>query len=279
VIEAGSEFAGYRIERLLGTGSFGSVYLAEELNPQLQRKVALKILRSELAADEAFRERFFRESRIMARLEPHTGILSVYNAGESDGVLWIASRYVDGNDLRTLLEERGQLNPAHAASIADQIGKALDTAHRETIVHRDVKPSNILLSRDLEQAYLADFGLSKQAAGDPDDSLTRVGQFLGTVRYAAPEQLLGAEVTGSADLYSLGCVLFEMLAGRPPFTGETPAEILQQHLKQPVPRVSACATDCPPSLEKIVSSLLEKDPELRPLDAATVRPRICSGAM
>lgn len=258
----GGEFAGYRIENLLGSGSYGSVYLAEELNPQLQRKVALKILRPDLAADPSFRERFFRESRLVARLEPHPAIVSVYNAGEDQGLLWIASRYVDGVDLRAVLEHRGPFAPQRVARLVDQLAQALDTAHRDGIVHRDVKPANILMSRDLENAYLADFGLSKRLSESVDNSLTHAGQFVGTVKYAAPEQLSGGEVSGRTDLYALGCVAFEMLTGRAPFEGGIDS-VVSAHLQRPVPDVTAFAPEVPPAINDVIRMATAKRPDER----------------
>lgn len=255
-LESGTTFAGYRIDRILGSGSFGHVFLAEELKPQLQRKVALKVLRQELAADDAFRERFYRESLLVGRLDPHPGIVSVYDAGEEDGVLWIASRYVEGIDLRTLLEQRGRLEAEHVATITEQVADALDTAHAAGIIHRDVKPGNILLSQDLQRAHLADFGVSK-TIGQATEGLTTAGQFVGTVKCASPEQLTGKPLDGRSDQYSLGCVVFECLTGRPPFEGSVES-VTYAHVYHPLPDVTAFCPDLPTSVNAILRSGMGK---------------------
>jgi serine/threonine protein kinase len=223
----GTQFAGYRIEALLGRGGMGVVYAAE--NPRLGIRVALKVLAPELSDDEAFRERFVRESRLAAALN-HPGIITIYDAGEADGSLFIAMRYVAG-DLRETLRKDGPLPLARALAIVGQVGDALDAAHAERLVHRDVKPGNILLdaaaSGGPERAYLADFGLIKQVGSTLGSS--RTGQFIGTIDYMAPEQIENGPVDGRADLYSLGCVAFECLTGSPPFPRETDAAVLWAH--------------------------------------------------
>lgn len=262
VLPVGATLAGYRIERILGTGSYGTVYLAEELNPQLERTVALKVLRPTLGADASFRERFFRESRLVARLEPHPAIVSVYNAGEEQGLLWIASRFVDGTDLRVALETHGRLAPSLAGSLIEQVGGGLDVAHADGIVHRDVKPANLLLSSDLKRAYLADFGMSKNMESEAENSLTRVGQFVGTVKYAAPEQFGGEEITGRADQYSLACVAYEILTGQAPFDGDMRA-IMFAHAEKSLPDIRSVVPSLSRSANEVIQRAAAKDPGAR----------------
>ena len=211
----GTEIAGHRVASVIGRGGMSVVYLAEHL--RLRRRVALKILGPELAEDEAFRERFVRESRIAAGLD-HPNIVTVYDAGEADGVLYISMRYVEGTDLERLLRTDTRLDPARAISIVSQAAAALDAAHAEGLVHRDVKPGNILLTRDrrtsADHAYLSDFGVTKRM--HTGAGLTRTGQFVGTVDYVSPEQIRNDEVDGRADVYSLGCVLFRCVTGEVP---------------------------------------------------------------
>ncbi len=233
----GTEFAGHRIERVVGRGGASVVYLAEHL--RLGRKVALKVLAPHLADDEDFRERFIRESRIAAGLD-HPNIVTVYDAGEDGGSLYISMRYVEGRDLAKLLDAEGPLGPTRVVSILSQIASALDAAHAQGLVHRDVKPENILVEATtapgVDRAYLSDFGISKRTTSR--EGLTRTGQFVGTVDYVAPEQITGEPVDGRTDVYSLGCVLFECLCGRVPFAGETGVATIYSHLH-----------DRPPSLE------------------------------
>jgi len=207
----GSVLAGYRIERLLGRGGMSSVYLAEHL--RLQRKVALKLMAPELADDERFRERFLRESQLAASLD-HPNVVPVYDADEADGVLYIAMRYVEGSDLRELLRRHSPLPRARAVAIVGHAAAGLDAAHRRGLVHRDVKPGNILIGED-DHVYVSDFGLTKQASSQ--SGLTATGQLVGTVDYVAPEQIQGQPVDGRADLYALTCVLYEALVGAKPF--------------------------------------------------------------
>ena len=219
--------AGYRIEARLGRGGMGEVYRAVQLS--LDRRVALKVLPPKLAADDVFRRRFLRESRIAASID-HPSIIPIYETGEDGGLLYIAMRYVDGMDLSTLLRREGRLVPARAVAIMAQVASALDAAHARGLVHRDVKPGNILLAPpvfdgDAEHVYLVDFGLARS---DSDDrSLGGAGSFLGTPRYAAPEQAAGRPVDGRTDGYALGCVLYECLTGQPPFPGGSGEAVLR----------------------------------------------------
>ena len=253
----GTEVAGFRIESVLGQGGMGTVYVAEQSSPR--RTVVLKLLRPELSRDDAFRRRFVHESEAAASTE-HPNIVPIYAAGEADGALYIVMRYVDGQDLRDLITERGPLPPERATEIVSQVASALDAAHARGLVHRDVKPSNILLDRQ-GNAYLCDFGLIKRS--EVDTGLTKTGQFMGSIEYCAPEQIRGDEVDGRADVYSLGCVLFEALAGRPPFKRETEIATLYAHLEQTPPSLSSVAPDAPRDLDAVVNTALAKRPSGR----------------
>jgi predicted Ser/Thr protein kinase len=225
----GQAVSGYRIVRLLGRGGMGAVYLA--VDEQLDRQVALKLLLPELSEDESFRERFLRESRLAAGLE-HPNVVPIYQAGNADGTLFIAMRYVDGTDLKRLLADVGPLGAHTLASIAAQVASALDAAHRRGLVHRDVKPANVLLGAD-EHAYLSDFGLTKQSASQ--SGLTATGQLVGTLDYVAPEQVQGQQVDGRADVYSLACLLHECSTGRPPFRRDTDVATLWAQIQDAPP--------------------------------------------
>jgi YVTN family beta-propeller protein len=246
----GHTFAGYRIEGEIGRGGMGIVYRAVDLS--LERPVALKLIAPELASDEEFRRRFLRESRLAASLD-HPHVLPVFSAGEEDGQLYLAMRYVEGEDLKTLLASEGKLDPRRALRICGQISEALDAAHRRGLVHRDVKPANVLLDRGGE-AYLGDFGLTKPAGG----ASTRTGQLVGTLDYLAPEQIRGGELDGRTDQYALACVLYECLAGKPPFCRVTEAEVLWAHMQEapsPVPGY--------PTLDAVLERGLAKEKEAR----------------
>jgi DNA-binding beta-propeller fold protein YncE len=245
--ELGTQFAGYQIDDVVGRGGMGVVYRATEL--ALDRPVALKLIAPELAGDASFRERFLRESRLAASID-HAGILPVYTAGEADGELYLANRFVDGTDLRALLEQ-GPLRPERALALVGQVADALDAAHARGLVHRDVKPGNVLVDA-ADHCYLADFGLTKQLAdGDAGES----GLLAGSLDYLAPEQIRREEVTGRADQYALGCVLYELLAGAPPFRRETEARTLWAHMQEePTPLAGY------PELEPVLARVLAKEP-------------------
>ena len=217
-LEEGKVFAGHRIDGVVGKGGMGVVYRATQL--ALDLTVALKVMAPDLAYDDAFRERFRRESRLAASLDdPH--IVPVRHAGEEEGLLYVTMRLVEGPDLGLLLEREGPLEPARAVAVVEQIGSALDAAHGKGLIHRDVKPANILVDPQPSGlcAYLTDFGLTRRSVGS--SGLTRTGQWVGTIDYVAPEQIRGDEIDERADLYSLGCVLFQALTGHAPFEQES----------------------------------------------------------
>ncbi|HYY74242.1 MAG TPA: serine/threonine-protein kinase, partial [Solirubrobacterales bacterium] len=251
----GTTLAGYRIETLLGRGGMSVVYRAEHL--RLGRKVALKLLAPQLAEDERFRERFLRESRIAAALD-HPNIVPIYDADEAGGVLFIAMRYVEGIDLRGFLQREGRLEPKRALAFLAQLGSALDAAHAQGLVHRDVKPGNVLLAG--EHCYLADFGLTKLVSSV--SGLTATGQLVGTLDYLAPEQISGNPVDRRADLYSLACLLYECLTGAPPFRRESEAALLWAHVQEPPPPLGQADPKLRP-LEPVLARALAKSPEER----------------
>jgi serine/threonine protein kinase/DNA-binding CsgD family transcriptional regulator len=256
-LDLGSELAGYRIERLLGRGGMGVVYLATDL--ALDRHVALKVLAAERAEEEGFRERFLRESRLAAAID-HPHIVPVYAAGEADGLLFIAMRYVEGTDLAALLEHEERLEPERALAFAAEIAHALDAAHERGLVHRDVKPSNILIATHAgrEHCYLCDFGLTRKITAP--SSLTRAGELIGTVDYLAPEQIEGGPVDARADLYGFACVLYESLAGEPPFARENLLRALWAHVRDEPPSLSSRRRDLPAELDDVLATGLAKDP-------------------
>jgi ABC-type branched-subunit amino acid transport system substrate-binding protein/DNA-binding beta-propeller fold protein YncE/predicted Ser/Thr protein kinase len=250
VMGPGSTFAGYRVESLLGRGGMGVVYRATDLS--LQRPVALKLIAPELAHDERFRRRFLKEPRLAASLD-HPSVIPIYEAGERDGQLYLAMRYVHGCDLKTVLERERTLGPGRALRILTQIAGALDAAHRRGLVHRDVKPANILLDED-EHAYLTDFGITKQGGGASTDT----GEVAGTLDYLAPEQIRGEPVDARSDEYALACVLYECLGGAPPFRRQTQAESLWAHLQEEPPPLPGY-----PALDLVLRKALAKEKDDR----------------
>lgn len=250
----GAQLASYRIEQLIGEGGMSQIYLAEHV--VLQKKVALKLLGRELADDENFRERFLRESRLAAALD-HPNIVDIYDAGEADGRLFIAMRYIAGSDLRTQIKEQGALPPERALSILSQAAVALDAAHERGLVHRDVKPGNILLGAG-DHVYLTDFGVAKQNADRR--GLTRTGFFVGTLDYAAPEQIRGEQLDGRADVYAFGCLLYQCLSGKLPYERDSDVQVMFAHLEEPPPRLS---DDFPPALDAVVGKAMAKRREDR----------------
>ncbi len=259
----GTEIAGYRVEGLLGRGGMSVVYLAEDLS--LGRLVALKLLAPELVADERFRERFVRESRLAAALE-HPNIIPIFEAKEALGRLYIAMRYVPGTDLKGMLEREGRLSPGRTLAILSQVAGALDAAHERGLVHRDVKPGNILIARrsgteGAEHVYLSDFGLTKRALSD--SGVTATGQFVGTFDYAAPEQFEGRPLDARTDVYSLGCVAYQCLTGEVPFPRDQEAAAMYAHLMSPRPKVTDIRGDLPASIDPVVAKAMAKAPDER----------------
>ena len=250
----GSRVAGYLLERLVGVGGMAAVYQARD--ERLGRVVALKVL----AGDEALRRRFVREARAVAAVD-HPHIIPVYEAGEADGVQFIAMRFVAGGTLQGVIRDHGALPPRRAAAFISQVASALDAAHALGLVHRDVKPGNILVDARRggpEHTYLTDFGIARAmlSAG----TLTNAGQFLGTPDYAAPEQINGHPVDGRADQYALGCVAYEVLSGTVPFVREMPLAVLYAHLSTEPSQVTLVRPDLPLAVNEVLSTALAKVP-------------------
>src|SRR6266511_6052820 len=250
-LETGSRLGGYVIDGVVGRGGMGVVYRATEVT--LDRPVALKLIAPELANDAGFHERFLRESRLAASLD-HPGILPLYAAGEADGQLYIATRFVDGVDLRTLLVRSGPLPAERALNLAEQVADALDAAHARKLVHRDVKPGNVLVDAS-DHCYLCDFGLTTQVGAG---GTTVTGGLAGSLDYLAPEQIRREHVDGRADQYALACVLYELVSGRPPFRRETEAQTLWAHMQE-----EAGPMREQPELDAVVARALAKDPDDR----------------
>jgi tetratricopeptide (TPR) repeat protein len=253
----GTEFAGHRIEAVAARGGMGVIYRATHL--RLGRTVGLKLVASELAKDSSRRERFKRESRIAASID-HPNVIPVYEAGEEEGILFISMRWVDGTDLRTMVELDGPLDQARAANLISQVADALDAAHARNLIHRDVKPANVLVT-DQDHVYLTDFGLSRHVASE--DDLTSAGHWVGSVDYVAPEQIQGLPVSPRTDVYSLGCVLYELLAGRAPYVRETDIAKLWAHVNAAPPSLLPVRPDLPPKFDQIVRRATAKSPSQR----------------
>src|SRR3954453_2804394 len=246
---------GYSVEALIGRGGMGEVYRATD--ERLGRPVALKVLAEGVAGDDRSRARLLEESRRAASLD-HPNVVPVYEAGQAGGRLFLAMRYVAGIDLQALLRREGALEPARAIAIAAQVADALDAAHRRGLVHRDVKPSNVLLdhAHGRDHAYLADFGLTQSMSDrGPAD-----GQFMGTVDYVAPEQIRGDAVDGRADQYGLACLLFECLTASVPYRAASGMGALFAHLEEPVPRLSERRVGLPDELDDVFARALAQNP-------------------
>ncbi len=259
-LSEGDEFAGYRIERRLGRGGMGVLYLAVE--PGLERRVALKLIAPEAAADEVFARRFAEESKIAASIE-HPNVVPIYAAGEEDGIPFIAMRYVSGSDLGRRLAREGRLEPAAAAALIAQVGSGLDAIHAAGLVHRDVKPANVLLGETGgdDHAYITDFGVARNVS--TESGLTQTGRFVGTLDYVAPEQISGGTVDARADVYALGCLLFKLLTGDVPYPRDGEAARLYAHLNDPPPAPSLHATAVPMALDDVAIRAMSKTPEDR----------------
>ncbi|MEV5356565.1 serine/threonine-protein kinase [Streptomyces sp. NPDC086081] len=259
----GRQIAGYRIEQEIGRGGMAVVYRARDL--RLERTVALKLLAPELARNDTFRRRFTHESRAAAAID-HPHIVPVFEAGETDGVLYIAMRYVPGSDLRHVLDREGPLPPATAVRVAAQVASALDAAHEHGLVHRDVKPGNILVARGTdsdhpEHVYLTDFGLTKKSLSLT--GFTTVGQFVGTLDYVAPEQISGKPVDARCDVYGFACVVYEILAGHPPFLRDDDMALLWAHQYDEPPPLTDARPDVPPQADPVLAKALAKSPDDR----------------
>jgi serine/threonine protein kinase len=259
-LRIGTELLGYRVEELAGKGGMGAVYRATDL--RLRRQVALKVIAPHLANDERFRRRFLAESEVATSLE-HPHILPVYDAGEANGSLYIAMRYVEESDLKRLLREEGPLTPARTIRLLGEVADALDTAHARGLIHRDVKPSNILISGqgDAEHSYLADFGLTQRAG----EGVTTAGapRMVGTADYIAPEQIERDDVDARADVYALGCVLFECLTGQVPFQRDSDLAVLWAHMRTDPPLPSELNPELPTAIDRVLERALAKDPDER----------------
>jgi ABC-type transport system substrate-binding protein/predicted Ser/Thr protein kinase len=259
-VRTGAVFAGFRVESLLGEGAMGVVYLAKETSSG--RRVALKLLVPELARDDRFRRRFLRETELAASLD-HPNIVATYASGEEQGTLYLAMAYVEGSDLHKLLRREGSLEPERALALLEQVAAALDAAHAAALVHRDVKPGNVLVAStpDGERAFVCDFGLARHVSSV--SSLTSDRGFVGTIDYVPPEQIEGGTIDGRADVYSLGCVLYECLVGTRPFDRDTELSVLFAHLNDPPPRPTELRPELPEALDSVVATALAKSPAER----------------
>jgi serine/threonine protein kinase len=262
VLSPGSTFGGYQVESVVGLGGIGVLYRARQL--RLDRPVALKLVEPSVARDPVVRERLRREARAVAALD-HPNVVPLYEAGEENGTVYIVTRWVDGTELGTLLQRDGPLAPRQAAQAAAQIAAALELAHGKGLVHRDVKPSNVIMTTE-GHVYLTDFGLAKRA--ETAAGLTAADQMLGTVDYVAPEQIEGSEPDARSDIYSLGCVLYEMLTGEPPFGAQKGgmAKMWAHVNAEPAP-VRQRRPDVPPALDEVMRRAMSKSPDARPTAA------------
>jgi streptogramin lyase len=260
-LQPGSEFAGHRIEGLAGRGGMGVVYKATHI--ALDHVVALKVISPALAGDARFRRRFEEESRIAVSIR-HPNVVPIHHAGEEDGLLFVTMDLIDGSDLRGLLHVHERMDPVHAAGVISEVASALDAAHARGLVHRDIKPGNILIEGEgeAERVYLTDFGLARLV--EATTGVTATGAFVGTLDYVAPEQIRGERVDARADVYALGCVLFELLTGNPPFAArDDKVAKMYAHLQEEPPRVTLLRPELPRELDLVVGRALDKDPEKR----------------
>lgn len=259
-LEPGAVVAGFRVESFLGEGATGRVYLAR--GDESGEHVAIKLLDPELARDDRFRRRFLRETEIAAGLV-HPHVVPTLACGEEDGTLYLAMAHVGGRDLRDLLRAEGRIAPHRAVALLGQVADGLDAAHERGLVHRDVKPGNILVSGQggAERAYICDFGLARHLSSV--SSLTVERGFVGTIDYVPPEQIEGGEIGARADVYALGCVLFECLTGRSPFDRDSELAVVFAHLNEPPPRLSSLRPDLPAALDAVFETALAKAPDAR----------------
>jgi hypothetical protein len=271
-VNPGDKIAGYRLEEQIGQGGMAVVYRAHD--ERLDRRVALKLLAPGLAADTAFRTRFIRESRAAAAVD-HPNIIPVYDAGDAGGFLFIAMRYVSGGDVRSLFASGKVLSPARVWNIISQVAAALDAAHAHDLIHRDVKPANILLDaaggrntggkrnqlgNENDHVYLSDFGISKQTLAS---HLTSTGQFVGTLDYIAPEQIEGRETDGRADQYALACATYELMTGEPPYQRDLGLALINAHLAQPAPSLVSKRPELPGTVDQVLAKAMAKSPANR----------------
>jgi beta-lactam-binding protein with PASTA domain/tRNA A-37 threonylcarbamoyl transferase component Bud32 len=254
----------YEVVRGIARGGMSEVYLANDRH--LDRPVALKVLTSELSRDPSFVERFRREAQSAANLS-HPNIVAVYDWGQEEGTYFIVMEYIDGHSLRDILRAQTTLEGAQAAGIGAEVANGLSFAHKAGVVHRDVKPGNVLIEAN-GQVKVTDFGVAR---ADASDALTQTGSVMGTATYFSPEQAQGLVVDGRSDVYSLGVVLYEMVCGTPPFTGENPVSVAYQHVREPVPSLRERKADVPRVLEQIIMTALEKDPNRRYQSANDLR--------
>src|SRR3954453_17273932 len=257
-LEPGTVFAGHRIEMVAGRGGMGVVYKATQL--ALDRTVALKVIAAGLLEDQTVRNRFVRESKVAASID-HPNVIPIYYAGEENGIAYIAMRYVGGDDIRSLVRREGKLPAERAARLVAQIGAALDAAHAAGLVHRDIKPANVLLGPE-DHVYLTDFGLTKHVLSVAGS--TKPGHWVGTLDYVAPEQIRGERVDARADVYALGCVLYEMLIGSTPFAArDDKVAKMYAHLQEEPPRVRLRRPELPGEVDQVVGRALAKHPDDR----------------
>jgi serine/threonine-protein kinase len=235
----------------------GVVYRAEHLN--LRRRAAIKIIAPDLAESEGFRERFTREARVSAALQ-HPNIVTVYDAGEVDGLLYLAMQYIEGSDLAAMLREEGRLRPYRAIDVCRQVASALDAAHAAGLIHRDVKPGNVLIEG--RTAFLTDFGLTKRLESTRTP-ITRAGDVVGTIHYVAPEQIEGGQLSPRTDVYSLGCLLYHCLVGEVPFPRENDVAVIYAHLSEDPPPVTRRRPELPEGLDGVIAKALDKSPDRR----------------
>ncbi len=256
----GTRLAGYRIEELIGQGGMSVVYRAEDL--ALGRKVALKLMSPELSDDEGFRERFRLEWRLAASID-HPNVIPIYEAAEADGQLYIAMRYVAGTDLKALLTQEGALEPKRALDLVSQVADGLDAAHERGLVHRDVKPSNVLIALDgkKEHAYLADFGLTKPAS-TAEEARASI-QLSGTTDYVSPEQVADGTAEARSDIYSLGALIYESLTGEVPYPRERKLQVLFAHVNDPPPKPTDVRPELPEAVDEVIAKAMAKEPEDR----------------
>ncbi|MFI5121671.1 MAG: serine/threonine-protein kinase [Vicinamibacteria bacterium] len=260
-LQPGDVFAGHRIEGLAGKGGMGVVYKATHI--ALDHVVALKVISPALAQDERFRRRFGEESRIAVSIR-HPNVVAIHHAGEEDGLLFVTMDLIDGTDLRGLLHRHGRMNPEHAAAVITEVAAALDAAHARGLVHRDIKPGNILIEGEDagERVYLTDFGLARLV--EASTGVTATGAFVGTLDYVAPEQIRGDRVDARSDVYALGCVLFELLTGNAPFAArDDKVAKMYAHLQEEPPRVRLLRPELPGELDVVVGRALAKEPDDR----------------